>query len=144
MKKELEEVLKKAGWYEGRNIDIEEDIREMECEGLVFNEKAKEFLREYGNLKITVESEFLNERNKHMIEIPMVVYGTDKYWNTHPDMMLNLQSSIDRAYRTDNIIYFMEDVMGIKTTSYVPGKSIINDDYIGEDRYYGGVKYVKW
>lgn len=84
-----------------------------------------------------------NERNKHMIEIPMVVYGTDKYWSTHPDMMMNLQSSIDRAYRTDNIIYFMEDVMGIKTTSYVPYKSILNDNYESMVRVYGGVKYSK-
>lgn len=84
-----------------------------------------------------------NERNKHMIEIPMVVYGTNEYWSTHPDMMMNLQSSIDRAYRTDNIIYFMEDVMGIKTTSYVPYKSILNDNYEPMVRVYGGVKYSK-
>ncbi len=85
MKKELEEVLKKAGWYEGRNIDIEEDIREMECEGLVFNEKAREFLREYGNLKITVESEFLNERNTHihnteLLEMKKFMHGKSGYW----------------------------------------------------------------
>ena len=84
-----------------------------------------------------------NERNKHMVEIPMVVYGTDKYWRNHPDMMKKIQSSVDKAYRTDKFIYFMEDIMRIKTTSYMPYDSIINDSYSTTDRYYGGVKYSK-
>lgn len=65
MKKEVKDILVKAGWYEGRKIDIDEELKNLENSGLFMNEKAKEFLREFGNLSINIEGEFLNKKNIH-------------------------------------------------------------------------------
>lgn len=65
MKKEVKEILEKSGWYEGRKINIDEELKDLEDSGLFINEKAKDFLREFGNLNIDIEGEFLEEKNIH-------------------------------------------------------------------------------
>ena len=62
MKKEVKEILEKSGWYEGRKINIDEELKDLEDSGLFINEKAKDFLREFGNLNIDIEGEFLEEK----------------------------------------------------------------------------------
>lgn len=49
------EVMKKAGWYEGRKIDISENIRFLEERGFEVLESGKRFMEEFGELKIDVE-----------------------------------------------------------------------------------------
>jgi len=44
--------LKDAGWYPGRKIDITKYIYELEEEGFVVFNKAKDFLQEFGGLGI--------------------------------------------------------------------------------------------
>ena len=65
MKKELEEVLKKAGWYEGRNIDITPCVKCMEGGRLEnpVNEYAQKFLKEFGELDINIETYFDGEKS---------------------------------------------------------------------------------
>lgn len=48
-------VLKNAGWYEGRKIDITETVKFLEERGFEVFEKAKKFMEEFGELKINVE-----------------------------------------------------------------------------------------
>lgn len=49
------EELKKAGWYEGRKIDISENIKFLEERGFEVFESARKFMGEFGELKINVE-----------------------------------------------------------------------------------------
>ncbi|MGG0454553.1 SUKH-3 domain-containing protein [Bacillus mycoides] len=49
------EELKKAGWYEGRKIDISENVRFLEERGFEVFESAKKFMEEFGELRINVE-----------------------------------------------------------------------------------------
>lgn len=49
------EVLKNAGWYEGRKIDISENVKFLEERGFEVLESAKRFMEEFGELKINVE-----------------------------------------------------------------------------------------
>ena len=49
------EVLKNAGWYEGRKIDISENVKFLEERGFKVLESAKKFMEEFGELKINVE-----------------------------------------------------------------------------------------
>ncbi|KHD37942.1 hypothetical protein NL50_00050 [Clostridium acetobutylicum] len=49
------EVLKKSGWYEGRKIDISENVKFLEERGFEVLESAKRFMEEFGELKINVE-----------------------------------------------------------------------------------------
>ncbi|WP_242218086.1 SUKH-3 domain-containing protein [Bacillus cereus group sp. BfR-BA-01380] len=50
------EELKKAGWYEGRKIDISENIKFLEERGFEVFESAKKFMEEFGELQFNVES----------------------------------------------------------------------------------------
>ena len=49
------EELKKAGWYEGRKIDISETVKFLEERGFEVFESAKKFMEEFGELQINVE-----------------------------------------------------------------------------------------
>ncbi|MGE6599606.1 SUKH-3 domain-containing protein [Bacillus proteolyticus] len=49
------EELKKAGWYEGRKIDISETVKFLEERGFEVFESAKRFMEEFGELRINVE-----------------------------------------------------------------------------------------
>ncbi|MDI6533839.1 SUKH-3 domain-containing protein [Bacillus mycoides] len=49
------EELKKAGWYEGRKIDISENVKFLEEREFEVFESAKKFMEEFGELRINVE-----------------------------------------------------------------------------------------
>lgn len=49
------EVLKNAGWYEGRKIDITENIEFLKEKGFEILESGKRFMEEFGELNINVE-----------------------------------------------------------------------------------------
>ncbi|MEH6848914.1 MULTISPECIES: SUKH-3 domain-containing protein [Bacillus] len=49
------EELKKAGWYEGRKIDISENVKFLEERGFEVFESAKTFMEEFGELRINVK-----------------------------------------------------------------------------------------
>ena len=49
------EELKKAGWYEGRKIDISENVKFLEERGFEVFESAKKFMEEFGELRINIE-----------------------------------------------------------------------------------------
>ena len=48
--------LEKAGWYEGRKIDISEQVRFLESLGYEVFDAARKFMEEYGELDITDKS----------------------------------------------------------------------------------------
>lgn len=49
------EILKNSGWYEGRRIDISENVKFLEERGFEVLESAKSFMEEFGELRINVE-----------------------------------------------------------------------------------------
>lgn len=54
-KKEVQELFEKAGWYEGRNVkSVYKKISRFD----EYPEFIKEFLYEYGNLKVKTETQF--------------------------------------------------------------------------------------
>ncbi|MBD5140312.1 MAG: hypothetical protein HDT25_02690 [Ruminococcus sp.] len=53
--------LKKAGWYEGRKIDITEQVKFLESLGYEVFDAAKKFMEEYGELDIYDKYLFMGE-----------------------------------------------------------------------------------
>ena len=49
------EILKKSGWYKGREIDITENIEFLTKKGFIVFNSAKNFMKEFGELQINVE-----------------------------------------------------------------------------------------
>ena len=86
-----------------------------------------------------------NKRSPHMIEIPMLVWGSNSFWSSHSELKQELIAAKDRPYSTENVIHFIFDLAGIKTSSYDSRKSILNPDniYQHQPRMYGGVPYHK-
>lgn len=53
--------LEKAGWYEGRKIDITEQVKFLENLGYEVFDAAKKFMEEYGELDINDKSMFMGK-----------------------------------------------------------------------------------
>ncbi|WP_066875012.1 SUKH-3 domain-containing protein [Clostridium mediterraneense] len=56
MNKRTETLLKKAGWYEGKKIDISNIVKIYEESGKEVFPKAKQYLEEFGNIIIYTKS----------------------------------------------------------------------------------------
>ena len=61
--KQAKEVLEKYGWYEGRKIDISEQLEMLEKAGFEIFDKVKEFIVEFDGLRLPTEY-----RNKNFDE----------------------------------------------------------------------------
>lgn len=46
------QMLREAGWYEGRRIDISQLIIDCEKDGVFLTDKQKEFISEFGNINV--------------------------------------------------------------------------------------------
>ena len=67
MKDTTKEILRKFGWYEGRDVNIDAIIKYYETGTDIVFEPVKKFLREFGFLRIDTED--------------LINYDTDKYGN---------------------------------------------------------------
>ncbi|WP_459480883.1 SUKH-3 domain-containing protein [Clostridium saccharoperbutylacetonicum] len=66
---ETKKILKEAGWYEGRKIDISEHIKFLEDMGYEVFDALKKWLEEFGDLKIILEDEpFDDDNNYYTVE----------------------------------------------------------------------------
>lgn len=72
LKDRQKRILKKAGWYEEREVEIEEEVRLLEERGFEVSEKVKEYLREFNGLHMEVERGIAGESEyveKHYIDV---------------------------------------------------------------------------
>lgn len=82
--------------------------------------------------------------SRQMIEIPMIIWGSDKYWQKRPELKNLVMAAVDRPYMTDDIIHTVLDLASIQSTSYDPAKSIINSRFdASRVRMYHGEPYQK-
>ena len=80
-----------------------------------------------------------------MIEIPMFVWGSKKYWQENIEMKNIMNKVKDSPYSTDNLIHFILDIAKIKSTSYESNKSILSENnvYFSKPRMYGDKEYKR-
>lgn len=67
--------------------------------------------------------------SRHMIEIPMIVWGSEKFRENYPEKMEKIYDSVERPYMTDDLIHTVLDLADIKTAEFDPTRSIVNDDF---------------
>ena len=80
----------------------------------------------------------------NMIEIPMVIYETEKFKEKHPELDKNIASSINRPYMTDDMIHTLLDILKIETDEFDATRSIINKNYDStRKRTYHDKMYIK-
>lgn len=79
---------------------------------------------------------------KTMLEIPFVIYTTEKFKQEYPDVDKQLSSAVDRKYMTDDLIHTILDITGIKTPEYQETRSLISPYYNQErERKFLGKNY---
>ena len=64
--------------------------------------------------------------SRHMIEIPVIIWASDKFKELHPDKWSAIQQAVNNPYMTDDMIHTMLDIVDIQTADYDPARSIIN------------------
>ena len=67
--------------------------------------------------------------NRHMIEIPMIVWASDAFKAKYPEKWKAVMEAVNRPYMTDDMIHTMLDVADVKTEDYNPKKSVINSAF---------------
>ena len=80
--------------------------------------------------------------NVHMIEIPALIWVSEKFRAHHPEKISAMTAAVDKPYRTDYLIHALLDLMNIRTTSFDATKSIINNQFDStRPRLYNGKPY---
>ncbi|MBP2631293.1 MAG: putative rane-associated, metal-dependent hydrolase [Firmicutes bacterium] len=67
--------------------------------------------------------------NRHMIEIPMLMWASDKFKEQYPEKVQRISKALNRPYMTDDMIHTVLDLTDIKTADYEAKRSIINDQF---------------
>ena len=78
------------------------------------------------------------------LEIPMLIWLSEDFSRTYPELEARIAESVNRPYMTDDMIHTLLDIMGIETDEYDPTKSIINPNFDAtRPRIYSGHLYDK-
>ena len=50
---------------------------------------------------------------KYGSEIPLLIYSSNLYKEKYPDVINRISKSINKSFRTDNLMYLLMDIIGI-------------------------------
>lgn len=64
--------------------------------------------------------------SRHMIEIPVIIWASEKFKELHPEKWAAITAAVDNPYMTDDMIHTMLDIVDVQTADYEPSRSIIN------------------
>ena len=67
--------------------------------------------------------------SRHMIEIPVIIWASDRFKELHPEKWAAIQAAVDNPYMTDDMIHTMLDIVYVQTADYDPARSIINQQF---------------
>ena len=63
------------------------------------------------------------------LDVPFLVYVSDKYRQLHPELAESIASSVNRPFMTSDISHMLMDLAGIRTKWYNPKRSLINKNF---------------
>lgn len=66
---------------------------------------------------------------RYQYEIPFIIWVSDTFKIRHPEIIENIEYSVDRPFMTDDIPHLLIDISGIQTQWFDPSRSIINDEF---------------
>lgn len=67
--------------------------------------------------------------NRYMLEIPMIMYGTDRFKENHPELWNKILEAQHRPYMTDDLPHTIMDLLDIRVDGYDDRRSIINSNF---------------
>ncbi|SFK07479.1 MULTISPECIES: SUKH-3 domain-containing protein [unclassified Bacillus (in: firmicutes)] len=116
------EELKKAGWYEGRKIDISKNVKFLEERGFEVFESAKKFMEEFGELQINVEkiwSDGSKAISEHTTCIKEVIGMLDSSFFSLEDFIDDKVIPVGALYDLEIDLYISESERLFKSTGWV-------------------------
>ena len=66
---------------------------------------------------------------KYQYEIPMILWCSDQFMNTHPTIMENVRRAILRPFSSDNVPQLLMGLSGIHSSFYEPKKDVLSNQY---------------
>lgn len=82
--------------------------------------------------------------NRHMIEVPFILWLSDKYIANNQDKVAIIEKSSNNPYMLDDLIHTLFDLSSLSYDLYVPERSVINAKYEKtRKRIYAGKDYDK-
>ena len=72
--------------------------------------------------------------SKYMVEIPMLMWVSDKYKEKRPENIERIKKALHRPYMTDLLAHTLADLAGIEIKQFDATKSIVNDAFVPRDR----------
>lgn len=83
-------------------------------------------------------------RSDYMVEVPMLLWISASLKEKRPDLVQRVKQSTTRPFMTDDTIYVIMDLLGIKTPEFIPRRSIIHQDFDSSRIRYGNRKpYIR-
>lgn len=80
--------------------------------------------------------------SRHMIEIPVIIWASDKFKELHPEKWAAIQAAVNNPYMTDDMIHTMLDIVDVQTADYDPARSIINRQFdVSRPRFFDDKNY---
>lgn len=92
--------------------------------------------RDFYGRQVLGEDRITDQLIKYQIEIPFVVWCSDKWREAHPQEYAALQQAIDREFTTDNICHMLFRLGGIKTSVYKSNRDLLSPDYVPQTKAY--------
>ena len=66
---------------------------------------------------------------KYQYEIPMVLWCSDQFMDTHPAIMENIRKAVLRPFSSDNVPQLLMGLSGIRSSFYEPEKDVLSNQY---------------
>ena len=80
--------------------------------------------------------------SRYMVEIPFIIYVSDKFKEKYPKVIKNIENSLNKPYMTDDLIYTILEIAQVKTEEFDETRSIINEKYnSSRKRIFSGKDY---
>lgn len=67
--------------------------------------------------------------SRYMIEIPFLIYLSDKFKENYPETVKKIAKSLNNPYMTDDLIHTILDIAEIETEEFDETRSIINENF---------------
>ncbi|MGC9542306.1 SUKH-3 domain-containing protein [Streptomyces sp. UG1] len=74
---ETEEVLRSAGWREGRHVQTAEWREQFEQRGIIMHDAAEKFLAEFGGISVDVSAPGISRAREPFELDPSLAYGEE-------------------------------------------------------------------
>lgn len=89
------------------------------------------YISDHGEEVLDLDGKFIGHSedrvSRFMVEIPMLVYASNKFIKLHAHLYKKLQGSTKNPYMTDDLIHTIVDIANIQVEGFDPTRSIIND-----------------